>query len=139
MTGVVTEEEAGRRGGDAQWRHGSCGSAELEAGKMSESLSESLQSGVLVCPYHPYCIERHEVWQCLRLACMSAEHRTAIDIARGVCIDCRAQEVRADGICGRCGMSSMRSTIAPEPVLPAVQRLRPASALVKEAREGQDF
>jgi hypothetical protein len=67
---------------------------------------------------------------------MSAEHRTAIEIAEGVCLDSRAQEVRADGKCGRWGMSS---THAPEPVLPAVQKPRPAWTLVKKAGEGQDF
>jgi hypothetical protein len=103
---------------------------------MSEFPSESLRRGVLVCPYHPHCTEQHGVWQCVRLAYISAEHRAAIDIARGVCLRCREQEVRTDGICGCCGMSS---TIAPEPVLPAARRPRPTWTLVKEAKEGQDF
>jgi hypothetical protein len=67
---------------------------------------------------------------------MSAEHRAAIDIARKVCLHCREQEVRADGTCGQCGMSS---TIVQEPVLPAARWSRPARTLVKEAKESQDF
>jgi hypothetical protein len=136
---VVTEEEAGRRGGDAQRRRGNCGSAET-GGRKDERVTFRVSAewgvGMSNCPYHPYCLEKHEVWQCVRLACMSAEHRTAIDIAKGVCLDCRAQEVRADGNCGRCGKSG---THAPEPVLPAVQKQRPAWTLVKQAREGPDF
>jgi hypothetical protein len=72
----------------------------------------------------------------VRLAHMSAEHRAAIDVARGVCLHCREQKVRADGTCGQCGMSS---TIVPEPVLPAARWSRPAWMLVKEAKESQDF
>jgi hypothetical protein len=136
VTGVATEEEAGRRGGDTQRLHGSSGSAELRVGNMSEFPSESLRSGVLVCPYHPHCREQHGVWQCVRLAYMSAEHKAAIDIARGVCLRCCEQEVLAEGACGRCGMSS---TIVPEPVLPAARWSRPAWMLVEEAKEGQDF
>jgi hypothetical protein len=90
----------------------------------------------LVCPYHPHCREQHGARQCVRLTYMSAEHRAAIDIARGVCLRCREQEVRADGTCGQCGMSS---TIVQEPVLPVARWSRPAWTLVKEAKEGQDF
>ncbi len=90
----------------------------------------------MVGPYHPFCKKQHEAWQCVRLVYMSAEHRTAIDIAKRVCLDCRAQAVRADGKCGRCGKSSTR---APEPVLPVVQKPRPAWTLVKDAGKGQDF
>jgi hypothetical protein len=67
---------------------------------------------------------------------MATEHRTAIEIARKVCLHCREQGVEADGTCGRCRGSS---TIAPEPMLPAARWPRPAWTLVKEANENQDF
>jgi hypothetical protein len=67
---------------------------------------------------------------------MATEHRTAIEIARKVCLHCREQRVEADGTCGRCRGSS---TVAPEPVLPAAQWPRPAWTLVKKANEKQDF
>jgi hypothetical protein len=67
---------------------------------------------------------------------MSAEHRTAIEIARKVCLHCREQEVKADGTCGQCGRSS---TIVPGPVLPVARWSKPAWTLVKEAKDNQDF
>ncbi len=90
----------------------------------------------MVCPYHPFCEEQHEAWQCVRLVYISAEHRPAIEIAKRVCLGCRVQAVKADGECSRCGRSSTR---APEPVFPEVQKPRPAWTLVKEAGKGQDF
>jgi hypothetical protein len=101
---------------------------------MSGLPSESLRNGGLVCPYYPHCREQHGVWQCVRLAHMSTEHRTAIKIARKVCLYCREQKVKADGTCGRCGGSS---TIEPKPVLPAARWSEPAWTLVKEAKENQ--
>jgi hypothetical protein len=67
---------------------------------------------------------------------MATDHRTAIEIARKVCLHCREQGVEADGTCGRCGRSS---TVAPEPMLPAVLWPRPEWTLVKKANENQDF
>jgi hypothetical protein len=67
---------------------------------------------------------------------MATEHRTAIEIARKVCLHCREQRVEADGTCGRCRRSS---TVAPEPVLQAARWSRPAWTLVKEANKNQDF
>ncbi len=90
----------------------------------------------MVCPYHPFCKEQHEAWQCVGLVYMSAKHRRAIDIAKRVCLVCRAQAVRADGKCSKCGGSS---TQAPEPVFRGVQKQGPAWTLVKVARKGQDF
>ena len=83
VTGVATEEAAGRRGGDTQRRQGNSESAELRGGNMSGLPSESLRSGGLVCTYYPHCRAQHGVWQCVRLAYMATEHRTAIEIARG--------------------------------------------------------
>jgi hypothetical protein len=83
---------------------------------MSGLPSESLRNGGLVCPYYPHCREQHGVWQCVRLAHMSVEHKTAIGIDRKVCLQCREQGVEADGTCGQCGRSS---TIVPGPVLSA--------------------
>jgi hypothetical protein len=103
---------------------------------MSESPSESLESGALVCPYHPFCKEQHEVWQFVRLVYMSAEHRRTMDIAKRVCLGCRVQAVKADGKCSQCGRSG---TWAPEPVFPEVQKPRPAWTLVRGAGKGQDF
>jgi len=70
-------------------------SAATEGRKMSESPSESLGSGALVCPYQPFCKEQNEAWQCVRLVYMSAEPRRAIDIVKRVCLVCRAQGVQA--------------------------------------------
>jgi len=73
---------------------------------MSGLPSESLRSGGLICPYFPHCRAQHGVWQCVRLAHMAKEHRTAIKIARKVCLHCREQGVEADGTCSRCGSTS---------------------------------
>jgi hypothetical protein len=106
------------------------------AGKMSRSSSESLGSGVSVCPYQPLCTARHEVWQCVRLAYMSAEHKRAVDLEKRVCLICRARGVRADGKCGQCGRDGTREL---EPMFPEVLRLGPAWMLVTKAGANQDF
>ncbi len=72
----------------------------------------------------------------MRLVYMSAEHRRAIDIAKRVCLVCRAQAVRADRKCSESGRSSTRE---PEPIFPEVRKPRPAWTLVREAGKGQDF
>jgi hypothetical protein len=67
---------------------------------------------------------------------MAKEHRTAIEIARKVCLHCREQGVEADGTCGQCGRTS---TVASEPRPSAARWPRPEWTLVKEAKENQDF
>jgi hypothetical protein len=136
-TGVVQEEGPGRRGEDC-----SDGGVRVivrrncEAGKMSRSSSESLGSGASVCPYQPLCTAQHEVWQCVRLAYMSAEHKRAVDLEKRVCLICRERGVRADGKCSQCGRDGTGEL---EPMFPEVQRLGPAWMLVTEAGAGQDF
>jgi hypothetical protein len=100
VTGVATEEAAGRREGDTQRRQERNVSAKLRGGNMSGLPSESLRSGGLICPYSPHCEAQHGVLQCVRLAFMAKEHREAIEIARKVCLHCREQGVEADGTCG---------------------------------------
>jgi hypothetical protein len=103
---------------------------------MSGLPSESLRSGGLICPYFPHCRAQHGVWQCVRLAHMATEHRTAIEAARKVCLHCREQGVEEDGTCGRCGRTS---TVASEPRPLAARWPRPEWTLVKEANKNQDF
>jgi hypothetical protein len=103
VTGVATEEAAGRREGYAQRRRECSVSAKLGGGNMSGLPSDSLRSGGLICPYFPHCEAQHGVLQCVRLAHMAKEQREAIEIARKVCLHCREQGVEADGTCGRCG------------------------------------
>jgi hypothetical protein len=67
---------------------------------------------------------------------MAKEHRTAIEIARKVCLHCREQGVEADGTCGRCGSAR---TITSEPRPSAARWLRPEWTLVKEANKNQAF
>ncbi len=136
VTVVATEEAAGRRGGDTQRRLGYNESAKLGGGSMSGLPSESLRSGGLICPYFPHCRAQHGVWQCVRLAHMAQEHRTAIQIARKVCLHCHKQGVAADGTCGQCGRTS---TVASEPRPSAARWPRPDWTLVKEANKNQDF
>jgi hypothetical protein len=67
---------------------------------------------------------------------MAKEHRTAIEIARKVCLHCREQGIEADGTCGRCGSPR---TVASEPRPSVAQWPRPERTLVKEANDNQDF
>jgi hypothetical protein len=67
---------------------------------------------------------------------MATEPRTAIEIARKVCLHCRQQGVEADGTCGRCRRSS---TVASELMPSAARWPRPEWTLVKEANKNQDF
>jgi hypothetical protein len=72
----------------------------------------------------------------VRLAHMAKEHRTAIKIARKVCLHCREQGEEADGTCGQCGRTS---TVSSEPRPLAARWPRPEWTLVKVANENQDF
>jgi hypothetical protein len=67
---------------------------------------------------------------------MAKEHREAIEIARKVCLHCRAQGVEADGTCGQCGSPR---TIASEPRPSVAQWSRPEWTIVPEAKTNQDF
>jgi hypothetical protein len=67
---------------------------------------------------------------------MAKKHRTAIEIARKVCLHCREQGVEADGTCSLCGRTS---TVASEPRPSAARWPRPEWTLVKEASTNQDF
>ncbi len=136
VTGVATEEESGRREGDAQRRREHSVSLKLQGGNMSGLPSESLRKGGPKCPYFPFCEAQHGALQCVRLALLTEEHRDAIDIARKVCLHCHEQEVDADGACGQC-----RSTraLASEPRPSVAQWPRPDWTVVPEAKTDQDF
>jgi hypothetical protein len=67
---------------------------------------------------------------------MAQEHRTAIEIARKVCLHCREQGVEADGTCGQCGSPC---AVASEPRPSAARWSRPEWTMVQKANKNQDF